>query len=46
VAVIENLLGFAQGDQNGAQVGEQGEVMVEVGVGHDKNPVGKTGAPV
>ncbi|MNW02774.1 hypothetical protein D3C71_1986110 [compost metagenome] len=46
VAVIEDLLGFAQGDQNGAQMGEQGEVMIEVGVGHDKNPVGKTGAPV
>ena len=34
VAVIENLLGFAQGDQDGAQVLQQSEVMVDVGVGH------------
>jgi hypothetical protein len=34
MAVIEDLLGFTQGDQNGAQVLEQGEVVVDVNVGH------------
>ncbi|MCY1408751.1 hypothetical protein D9M71_240790 [compost metagenome] len=38
VVVLRNLLGFAQGAENGAQVLEQGEMMVEIGVGHGGPP--------
>src|SRR5690606_732331 len=34
MAFIGDLLGFAKGDQDAAQVGEQLEMMVEVGAGH------------
>jgi hypothetical protein len=35
VGVVFHLLGLAQGDQDAAQMGEQGEVVVEVGSGHN-----------
>src|SRR5690606_24677761 len=38
VAVVGNLLGLAEGDQNAAQLGEQGQVVFEIGSGHG-NPV-------
>ncbi|MCY1416055.1 hypothetical protein D9M71_315560 [compost metagenome] len=34
VVLFRHLLGLTQGAEDGAQVLEQGEVMVEIGVGH------------
>ncbi|MCY1292915.1 hypothetical protein D9M69_432370 [compost metagenome] len=46
VGVVCHLFGFAQGDQDAAQMVEQGEVVVEVGSGHGGDPESKTGAGV
>jgi hypothetical protein len=42
-----NLFGFTERDQNAAQVRQQVESAVEIGVGHDEGPQRqKTGAGV
>ncbi|MNR39992.1 hypothetical protein D3C85_1582450 [compost metagenome] len=46
VVLFRHLLGLAQGDQDAAQMGEQGEVVVEVGIGHGGFPEAGSGAGV